>query len=185
MNISLESPGRLVIVLSHSELQNLGLTYQSIDYSRENSRTVIQGLLSTAAEKTGFDPKGGRLVIEVFPSPDMGCILCFSKSQSRRLRLANSDERVYEFSDSEHMMSAMEQLYKTGVKGGSLYEKSGKYRLLLLCKYPSLTDRLICEFAVPLGKSKGAASYTKEHWQKLCDRPAQSIGMHICKNGRR
>lgn len=181
MNMHLESPARLVLDLSSGDLARLGLTYQTISYTSPATRMALQHLLADAAEKTGFDPENGKLLIEVFPAPDLGCTIRFTRLDSKRLRRVEEGVRLYEFQNCESMMAAMEQLCAAGLFGGSLYVSGQTYRLLFSCKAPSAADRLLCEYGAVLGKDPAAVAFTKEHFKKLCNDPIRKIGRMIAE----
>lgn len=176
MNIELQSPERLIVRLSHSELNALGLTYHSISYTSEATRAVLQRLLSDAAEKTGFEAGHGKLLIEVFPAPDMGCMIQFTRFAKKRLREVGRKEAVYEFSTPDAMLCCMEQLYRAGLTGGGLYSLDGRYRLIFPCKSPSSAESIILEYARALSHDKTTAAYTREHYKKLCSNPPRTVG---------
>lgn len=181
MNIELQSPERLVLQLSHSDLTALGLTYHSISYTSETSRAVLRHLLSDAAEQTGFDVNSGKLLIEVFPAPNMGCTIRFTRFGHKRLRRLQAPEGVYEFATADAMLSCMEQLYKAGASGGSLYGKDGRYRLIFPYKSPCAAEDILMEYARPLGCDKATAAFTREHFKKLCTDPPRTVGGAMCR----
>lgn len=176
MHTYLESDNQLVITLTCDDLERFGLTYQSIDYTSAISRSAINLLLADAARKTGFTRNGEKLLIEVFPRYDKGCILRFTNYSPKRFRPVESSEYIYEFSDSDSLMCAMEQFFTAGISGGSLYENESKYRLI--CPSPL---HQAAEYCKVIGKSKTAAAFTREHWRLICNNPAAKIGGAMAK----
>ena len=55
------------------------MTYEQLDYANEPTRRMMEALLRSAGGVTGFDGGKGRLLIEVFPAPEEGCVIYFTR----------------------------------------------------------------------------------------------------------
>lgn len=179
MNITLEDSNRLLITLSYQELLSLGFTYHSLNYSGPSAKAAINGLLEKASIQTGFTYSGGKLLIEAFPAPDMGCTLLFTKLSAGpkyRLRRQSASPYIFEFSSAGSMMSAMELLSQKKICDGTLYKIGEKYRVLLRHTNGKKMTAALSEFGRPLGSSASVAAYTAEHGILLCKNASTTIG---------
>ena len=85
MKIELDDLGRLKVALSKEDLSRLDLRFEQIKYQDEKVRALLWELMKDAGHLSGFDYKpGGRLLIEVFPAPDFGCLIYFTVLEQER-----------------------------------------------------------------------------------------------------
>ena len=190
MNILLEETGRLKITLECEEMKRFDITYEQMDYSNDKTRRVLWTLLKSAGSMTGFDAEKGRLLIEVFPAPEDGCVIYYTRLDSQgepaRLKLRRADCRpfIYRFTDSDSMLRAMEQLapYGAQLQESYLYETDGSYRLVL---YPEdmrceWMREVLGEFGQELANNRVAEAYVKEHGQQLAGPKAvETVGYSL------
>ena len=81
MKIESNGEERITVTLSQTDMSDLDITYDEMDYSNIEPRRVIWTILDKARKTLGksVDPDG-KLLIEVAPSEDGGCILHFTNS---------------------------------------------------------------------------------------------------------
>lgn len=79
MKIEANGDEKLTVALSHEDMHELDITYDEMDYSNIETRRVIWTILDKARLSLGrsIDPEG-RLLIEVSPLDDGGCVLYFT-----------------------------------------------------------------------------------------------------------
>ncbi len=169
MNIFFESPQRLKIELDGTDLKELGITYDELDYSTARTRNILRELLERIGAQRDFDLSNHRMIIEILPSKDDGCIIFFTTVQSsiaRKMR-AKGESPVWEFKDADDLMDAVEKLKKHGCdKKISLYLLCGKYRLITTDKVDGVINLILNEYGQRVG-AKSAHLHTLEHGKLL------------------
>ena len=81
MNITVQAENTICIELTRNDMTELDITYESMDYSNIETRRVIWTILDKARKTLGKSvDTDGKLLIEVAPSEDGGCILHFTNS---------------------------------------------------------------------------------------------------------
>ena len=81
MKIESNGEEKITVTLSQTDMSDLDITYDEMDYSNIETRRVIWTILDKARKTLGKSvDTDGKLVIEVFPSADGGCILHFTSS---------------------------------------------------------------------------------------------------------
>ena len=81
MKIESNGEEKITVTLSQRDMSDLDITYDEMDYSNIETRRVIWTILDKARKTLGKSvDTDGRLLIEVTPSDDGGCILYFTNS---------------------------------------------------------------------------------------------------------
>ncbi|MBQ6936654.1 MAG: adaptor protein MecA [Clostridia bacterium] len=79
MKIEAIGEEKILVALSDKDLLELDITYDEMDYSNIETRRVIWTILDEAKRHLGKSiDTDGRILIEVTPSDDGGCIMCFT-----------------------------------------------------------------------------------------------------------
>ena len=82
MNIESVNDEKIRVTLSREDMKSLDITYDEMDYSNIETRRVIWTVLDEARAHLGKDiDTDGRLLIEVCPLDDGGCIMYFSSAK--------------------------------------------------------------------------------------------------------
>ena len=68
-------PGRLKVIITPNEMNNLSLSFDCLDYSKTETRSLILKLLNEARDQTGFEISESCMFVEAIPSADGGCVL--------------------------------------------------------------------------------------------------------------
>lgn len=79
MNIQQIGPDRLRILLEPKDLDKYELDYYSINKESPGTKRLLKEILSQA-QKSGFNTSRCKILIEVFPGKNSGCILYLTKS---------------------------------------------------------------------------------------------------------
>lgn len=79
MNIEKLSPDKLRVTLESAELDRYDLDYISISNESPGTKRMLKDILLEAFSSMGFSTKGSRLLIEVLPGKDEGCVLYLTK----------------------------------------------------------------------------------------------------------
>ena len=81
MKIESNGEEKITVTLSQSDMSDLDITYDEMDYSNIETRRGIWTILDKARKTLGKSvDTDGKLTIEVAPSEDGGCILHFTNS---------------------------------------------------------------------------------------------------------
>lgn len=130
MEIKRISSHTLSIYLDADDLNELDITYEALDVLCPHTRLVIRQLLETALAQTGFDPEGGKLLIEAYPVEEDGCLLLFTLAQSEQEdRVRPTGPTLFLFSSFDSLRQACRQLDPKFPS--ALYWQKGQYILAL------------------------------------------------------
>ena len=170
MKMELLESGCLKIVLSNEDLEEMGLTFDRLDYRNAETQRAIQRLLLLARQETGFH-HNGDLTVEAIPLED-GCLLLLTPAYARRrVRMKKAvGPYIYRVPDINRLQAQRgDAPERTLTAGSSLYQLGGAYGLVL---YPAMpltkeASALLQEFAQPAGEGDAAAAFAAEHGQPL------------------
>ena len=146
MKIDSNSDGKITVALSNEDMNELDITYDELDYSNIETRRVIWTLLDKAGQTLGKSiSTDSKLLIEVLPSKDGGCILHFtflpsgdSKTKKRLIMKKETDPLLFtafnecDFLDCIKIITSM----KERLISVDCYKYKSKFRFIL---YPELT----------------------------------------------
>jgi adapter protein MecA 1/2 len=79
MNIELLNHEKLRIVLSCDDLKKYNLNYMSISSESVATKLLVTDILIDAKNMAGFSAKNSKLLIEVLPGKNNGCVLLLTK----------------------------------------------------------------------------------------------------------
>ncbi|MEG1179593.1 MAG: adaptor protein MecA [Oscillospiraceae bacterium] len=178
MKIEATSKNTLVISLSCQDMQELGITYEDMDYNSIDTRRVIYTLLQKANLALNKDiHPSGKMVIEAVPDTSGGCVLYFTVYQID----ADRDEVfptampficVSEFKDENELIDASRAIMSCFLSPpeSKLYSNGTRYRVVFngMSNHRKLKS-VLTEYCEDLSESKAKIAQTKEHWRCLCD----------------
>ena len=177
MEFSLVSPEKLKVTLLPDDLARLGLSYEEIDYQDENTRKALTDLLAEGKAAAGFQPRGAKLYIEVFPSAQGGCVIYYTRLSggeafTKGRLLPGPPPIVFAFSDLDTLLQAGAQtfhLYRQRILASALYALGREYRLVI---HPlDIGDHLSTNFLGEYGRFVGIGNvlvaYIEEHGELL------------------
>ncbi len=170
MRIYFESPERLKIELDGADMKDLNVTYDELDYNSDKTRQVMDELLTRIGAEHNFDTGSGRLLIEVFPSDNGGCVIYFTSVRRgtavTRHKNRKSAPSVWELRSADDLLRAVAGLKGAGVlKPIRLYRLEDRYRISVPFE-SKREELLLSEFATRINSS-GALLYTDEHGSLL------------------
>jgi negative regulator of genetic competence, sporulation and motility len=166
---------KLQIILSEEDMASLSLEYENMDYADLNTKDALLSLLERAKDEAGFNPKGAKLFIEVYPSESGGSVIyvtAMRQDPRRRGAPKGPSPVVFRFEDADTLLQGAllgHRLYGHRILDSALYLSGDDYLLIL---YPlDFSDRLsiyfFAEFGQMVGEGEVLASYTKEHGKEL------------------
>ena len=158
MKIESNGEEKITVTLSHIDMVDLDITYDEMDYSNIETRRVIWTILDKARKTLGKSvDTDGKLLIEVAPLEDGGCVLHFTNSpfsdtkRKKRLIMKKDAEPILfcpwdenSFIDSLKILSGLKDFIKNS--------ESYKYEnCLYIIIRPKLTFsekilHILCEF---------------------------------------
>ena len=173
MKINSPAENRIIVDLTEQDMAKLDITYEEMDYSTIETRRVIWTLLDEAGKTLGkeLDPSR-RMIIEAIPKNEGGCVLNFTLLDSgkriipqKQLLKKQSENFICEFDSLDALYRAAESADIR--RKNSLYEKDGKYRLLVCDSGNSA--RHFSEFGRVISCDPLIRDHTNEHWNLLAE----------------
>lgn len=171
MKIEAVDARRMRITLSMQDMQALGLTYQALLLGEDRINGALRSLLQ-AGEQAGFCCRAEKLLIEVYPLWEEGCILYFTglrRPVRYRIRERVIWPRLFLFQNADDLCSACRavcQRMSQRVVHSSLYRlKEGRY-ILAVCPADGPRSPLLCllrEFGEYMGKGQLLEAVIREH----------------------
>lgn len=186
MHIYFDSPQQFKVELDRRDMDELDITFQQMDYNDEHTREVLQGLLKRIGLPGGFDALSGRVMIEVFPRANDGCLVRFTSVGSHdgqptvHMRRVKSEPAVYQFDGADEMLAAIAAL-----RGGEsllceLYLIEGKYRAVVyIDRDEKRAPHILGEFGSKLAKGAATAAFTAEHGVLISENAVTDIGKYL------
>lgn len=178
-------PGRLKVIITPNEMNNLSLSFDCLDYSKTETRSLILKLLNEARDQTGFEISESCMFVEAIPSADGGCVLYFTGQENKLFKNKkdiNIDKQIniYSFKDAEIMINVMimlncASLHKYALS--DLYEYNGNYILLISSEetLPECFYSILDEFGEYKDKDTISPSVLSEHAKLLAKDNASEI----------
>lgn len=177
MEFLLLGADKLKVLLSKRDMEAYSLEYENMDYSDGKTKRALLELLEQAKNEAGFQPRGAKLFIEVYPCEGGGCALYFTAIRQPPASGATAQGLlpvVFQLDDLSALFEAATKVFRRyghRIYKSSLYRFEGKYRLVV---YPlDYNDRLsvyfLSEFGVNLGEGHVFAAFTQEHGEALIE----------------
>ncbi len=188
----------LLLILSASEADSLGLTPQSLRMNTLACRLTMARLFTAACERTGFLQNPSRCIrdilekvssigIHAMPTVDGQYLLLFSTHPSLRQTCHGKRRRYrvkqppgpfsYRFPCCGDALNAIERLFRSGLDFPcQFFCCDGQYFLILSPDCRSLLDMkaVLAEYGSLWGKGKASVAFLHEHGRLLaCDAIAQ------------
>jgi negative regulator of genetic competence, sporulation and motility len=176
---------KIKIVLSSAEAKKQGLDTSSTDVSGPLARRVLWRILDMAKTEVGFDPKGDKVLIQLYPLANGGCELFVTKlgilsessarlvSKSDRIAMLSKSRSLYRFDDLSDIISASRAVKSIT---GDLSPKSDVYLdgdkyYLSIEEYGKGGEpvEFPCILEFGMGLTAELSSYIYEHADRLTD----------------
>lgn len=171
MDIQHIGTNKFLVGLSRSDMEQLDITYDEMDYSNIETRRVIWSILDTVRQRTGRDvDPSGNLMIEAAPDSTGGCLLMFTVPPSKRstgtVIAKSSGTYIYEFDSADSFLDLVAQI-KCGEQDGKFFTDGIKYRAELSGEKASAYQRILREYGHFVGRDSLTAALTHEHWKEI------------------
>lgn len=188
MRFEPQKKGKLKVILTPQDMASLNLTYDQMDYNDRKTRLLLSKLLETARQKGRFlYPDNSRLLIELFPTLEGGCVLLFTiLAAGGQEPSAANDTFAFSFQSLEPLGQTAARLDALQALPGSegcvctLYRLNEEYRLLCQLRRPIGPDRQrshpclkeLRKHGREAGTGRIAAAYCEEHGALLAAQDA-------------
>ena len=158
MKIESNGEEKITVTLSRIDMSDLDITYDEMDYSNIETRRVIWTILDKARKTLGKSiDTDGKLLIEVAPLDDGGCILHFTstpvsdnKNKKRLIMKKEAEPLLFCPSDENALIEALKTIstLKKFIKDSEFYSYKNCFYIIIR---PALTftEKLLhifCEF---------------------------------------
>ncbi len=170
MNIQPIGKNKILVELSNSDMKELDITYNQLDYSKIETRRVIWTILQRIRDTTGKDvDPTGNLLIEAVADSEGGCVLCFTvkekRNSSQQLHLSKvTDSVIYEFQNENALLDSIFAIQKSCHSFGKIYKHKSSFRLILDIQPCCDERKILDEYGKILSKNDLTEAFTKEHW---------------------
>ena len=185
MEFLLIGESKIKIVLSSEEAKDQGLDTTSADVSGPVARRIFWRILDMAKAEVGFDPKGDKVLIQLYPLASGGCELFVTKlgilsessarlvSKSDRIAMLSKSRSLYSFDDLNDIIGASRAVKSiTGELSpkSDVYVEGEKYYLSIE-EYGKGGEpvEFPCILEFGMGLTAELSSYIYEHADRLTD----------------
>ena len=178
MKIKAQTDNRISIELTKNDMEQLGITYDELDYSNIETRRVLWTLLDEAGHSLGKSISlADKMMIEAVPDSAGGCVLYFTVIDKKAAAGEVIQPRtVCQSSIIDNISALARVLHKGGcVSHSELYSNGKAYRLVIFSRntYTEKIRSIASEYTEILSNCASAA--TDEHWKKLASPDAVGI----------
>ncbi len=147
MKIEAIGEEKILVALSDKDLNELDITYDEMDYSNIETRRVIWTILDEAKRSLGkpIDTEG-KILIEVTPSDDGGCVMCFTtmpatdyKSKKKLIMKKEAEPILFKAMDENAFLDTLNTLKRNtdAYKSLDLFSFDNSIYFVI---YPKLTS---------------------------------------------
>ena len=182
MHIEKIDDRRIVISLSDKDMQNCGVTFETLGLNSSHSREVLRSLLNDARTQTGISFSGQRVLVEALQY-EHGCLLLLTFSgvalgrKTYRIKKHGTD-RIYRFDNADDFLACLlsvSRLHGTRcdiapfLRDMTAFLHRSRYYLVCssLSEPPEALHRLLCEFSAACRRSRLLPAVLREHAQPL------------------
>ncbi len=179
MKIEAIGEEKILVALSDKDLNELDITYDEMDYSNIETRRVIWTILDEAKRSLGkpIDTEG-KILIEVTPSDDGGCVMCFTtmpatdyKSKKKLIMKKEAEPILFKAMDENAFLDTLSALKCTpdAYKSFDLFSFKNSIYFVI---YPKLTSTerltyILSDFGDVFFGEAQLLSRITEHGKKL------------------
>ncbi|MCL2069278.1 MAG: adaptor protein MecA [Oscillospiraceae bacterium] len=188
MTFILLDSDRLKICLSQEEVHEHGFDEGGLnDRGIADLRGALVHLLGMARVRCGYSPRGAKILVEILPDENAGCVLCFTAVHGLRVTPGGCEIEpvVYAFPGACDMVRGIAQLYARyghRIYKSSLYAGPGGFRLVVraLDYNDRSSGRFLEEYAHVAGSGEVFAAHIDEHYDLVIeDHAVDVIGKNL------
>lgn len=183
---------RLLIALSHDDMNILDLTFKQLSWKNEYSRQIIKKILLRAENEIGFSVGNNQMMIEAIPQ-NSGCVVLVTvlphKKADRKIFKIKETIHPYlfKFCSLENLFCAIERIFKnkTITIKSSIFECNKAYFLLIYSngEMPFFLKSILTEYCDILSKNDTTVSELIERGKLIIKNNAiEAIGKSLLKS---
>ena len=161
MHIQKEAGNRFMVELTAPELQQFHLTYNQLNLQNTKTKVLLQSLISNAGKMVGFRKGEGKLLIEVYPAPEQGCLIYFTNLHPDGKRYRKIAPYIFRFETCGDLLQGA--LLFSSPPQSEVYRLKNQYFLVL----HGAPVHGLTEFAAPVPCNKTLLAHIREHGQLL------------------
>ena len=179
MQIEMIDKLHLKVELDNNDMSLFSVSRSAFLEKNNQARIVLRSILKNAYEQTGFDIFSQRLLVEIFPTIDDGCILLFTRSpqnKSRKFKVTALNKTCIFATDNVNNLLDMAKVVPSDIDFGenSLFEYCGRFFLIFsqTFKLNKHASELLSEYRFK--KCRIASEFLFEHATLVCKKDAIS-----------
>ena len=173
MNIQQLGPDRLRVLLGPDDLDKYNLDYYSISKESPGTKLLLNEIL-TQARKKGFYTIHSKILIEVLPGKNSGCVLYITKSPAAKsVQFPSDDSKPTQYTgyilscdsleDTIEAISHFADYPDIPMKRSSLYNFNNQYQLVFLPVLLGLDNNRLVSLLTALSEYGKTENCTKIH----------------------
>lgn len=187
MKIECIGQNSIKATLTRTDMERYHITYEELNSQNRATRNLILSILTRAKLQTGFDASSGKLLVEVYPEEDGGCVFSFSILESSKEIGEENPPLVFSFDGIDSLFSCCQRIKRelfSSIQASCLYRTQNSYVLMVFPKNGAsrTLSQLLLEYAKPLRSGKYTKAYYEEHAKPLIEQQAVSF-LAACVNG--
>lgn len=131
---------RLLIALSHEDMDFLDISFKQLDWKNDYSREIIKNILARAESEIGFSSSNKKLLIEAIPQTN-GCFVLITllsnkkNNKSRKIYKIKNQSKPFTFffKNSDSLLAFIERIYNKNFNfiNSSIIEFNNSYYVIL------------------------------------------------------
>ena len=131
---------RLLIALSHEDMDFLDISFKQLDWKNDYSREIIKNILARAESEIGFSSSNKQLLIEAIPQTN-GCFVLITllsnkkNNKSRKIYKIKNQSKPFTFffKNSDSLLAFIERIYNKNFNfiNSSIIEFNNSYYVIL------------------------------------------------------
>ena len=131
---------RLLIALSHEDMDFLDISFKQLNWKNDYSREIIKNILARAESEIGFSSSNKQLLIEAIPQTN-GCFVLITllsnkkNNKSRKIYKIKNQSKPFTFffKNSDSLLAFIERIYNKNFNfiNSSIIEFNNSYYVIL------------------------------------------------------
>lgn len=179
MQIEMIDKLHLKVELDNNDMNLFSVSRTSFLEKNTQAKIVLRSILKNAYEQTGFDIFSKKMIVEIFPTIDNGCILLFSispKTTGRKFKVTSLNKSyVYMTDDINNILDMAKVLpNKMLLCENSLYKYKNYFFFYFSQSFKLNKHFLLILSEYKFKKSKLPIQFLKEHAKLICKNNAIS-----------
>lgn len=168
----------LKVELDNNDMNLFSVSRSAFLEKNNQAKIVLRSILKNAYEQTGFDIFNQKMLVEIFPTIDSGCILLFtitSGGVKRKFKVTSLNKSIIFSSDDINNILDFSKIVSNKNYGeNSLYKIKDTFYLVFHKAQLINKNLLLLADEYCFKKSRISFNFLSEHGQKICENNAIS-----------